>query len=179
MDWNALRRVITENRGGRSRVLIDGGAASMIAAGGAGLAEIWQAAMGDGLLAGEDLLASAPVRLEPPAGALKVRWFTVPPEPAGADRAALEEGAAAAFAAVGAGEARVDVTRHPMMHKTRTLDIIILVRGEVELLLDEGDALVLKPGDVVVQRATNHAWVNRGTETALLVAVLIDGKASQ
>jgi quercetin dioxygenase-like cupin family protein len=48
------------------------------------------------------------------------------------------------------------------------------VRGEVDLLLDDGEATHLKPGDVVIQRATNHAWVNRGKETALLVAILID-----
>ena len=34
----------------------------------------------------------------------------------------------------------------------------------------------LKPFDVVVQRGTNHAWVNNGKEPALLVAVLIDSK---
>jgi quercetin dioxygenase-like cupin family protein len=61
-----------------------------------------------------------------------------------------------------------------MMHKTETLDAIILVKGSVDLLLDDGEALAMKPGDVVIQRATNHAWVNRGKETALLVAVLIN-----
>ena len=61
-----------------------------------------------------------------------------------------------------------------MMHKTDSLDVIVLVKGEVDLLLDDGDATSLKPGDVVIQRATNHAWVNNGAETALLVAILID-----
>jgi hypothetical protein len=36
--------------------------------------------------------------------------------------------------------------------------------------------VALKPFDVVVQRGTNHAWVNRGSKPALLVAVLIDAK---
>jgi quercetin dioxygenase-like cupin family protein len=60
-----------------------------------------------------------------------------------------------------------------MMHETDTLDVIVLVKGKVDLLLDDGEARSLKPGDVVVQRATNHAWVNTGDETALLVATLI------
>lgn len=78
------------------------------------------------------------------------------------------------FAAVGAADARIDTARHLAMHKTDTLDVVVLVRGEVDLLLDDGEAQALKPGDVVVQRATNHAWVNHGSETALLVAVLMN-----
>jgi quercetin dioxygenase-like cupin family protein len=58
------------------------------------------------------------------------------------------------------------------MHLTRTLDAIIIVRGRVRLLLDTDERL-LGPGDVVVQRGTNHAWVCDGDEPALLVAVLI------
>ena len=61
------------------------------------------------------------------------------------------------------------------MHKTRTVDYIILLSGRVTLLLDDDEA-DLEPFDVVVQRGTNHAWVNHGEETALLIAVLIDAK---
>ena len=59
------------------------------------------------------------------------------------------------------------------MHKTETVDYIILLKGDVTLILDE-EEVDLKPFDVVVQRGTNHAWVNNGTEPALLIAVLID-----
>jgi hypothetical protein len=173
--WDSLRRIVTEDDArGRSSVKIDGPAAKTLAVEEAGLAEIWTAALGRGLLDGRDRLAAEDVRLEPDDGAVKVRWFTVPPEDETAPLAAREAQAAFAFAACGASAARVDTSRHPMMHKTETLDAIILVRGAVDLLLDEGEARSLKPGDVVIQRATNHAWVNRGTETALLVAVLIN-----
>ena len=178
MDWTALRRVVTQNNSAsRSEVSIDGGAAKLLAVEEAGLAEIWTAALtGRELLAGEDSLAHQDVRLEPDSGAVKVRWFTVPPEDESKTPEEREAAAAFGFAAAGASEARVDVSRHPMMHKTDTLDAIILVRGEVDLLLDEGEAKALKPGDVVMQRATNHAWVNHGKETALLVAVLINAE---
>jgi quercetin dioxygenase-like cupin family protein len=59
------------------------------------------------------------------------------------------------------------------MHKTETIDYIILLKGDVTLILDN-DEVNLKPFDVVVQRGTNHAWVNNGDEPALLTAVLID-----
>ena len=76
---------------------------------------------------------------------------------------------------MGASHERVDTSRHPSMHKTKTIDYIILLKGDLTLLLDE-DEVRLKPFDVVVQRGTNHAWVNNGSEPALLIAVLIDSE---
>lgn len=176
MDWNALRRIVTEDdENGRSRIAIDAGPAKMIAVDDAGLAEIWTAPLSaGGLLAGDDRLSSEDLRLEPAKGAVKVRWFTISPESDEQSAENREAAAAFAFAAVGAEDARVDTTRHPMMHKTDTLDVIVLVRGEVDLLLDEEEPTPLKPGDVVIQRATNHAWVNHGAKAALLVAVLMN-----
>ena len=175
MIWEKLRRVVTDvSAAGRSSVMIDGGAAKLLAVDEAGLAEIWTATLGPRMLDAADTLATQDIRLEPAHGAVKARWFTVPPERTAPPPADREAQAAFAFAACGAAHARIDTSRHPMMHKTDTLDVIILVRGEVDLLLDDGDAKSLKPGDVVIQRAANHAWVNRGEETALLVAVLIN-----
>lgn len=62
---------------------------------------------------------------------------------------------------------------HPAMHTTHTLDAIILIKGRVKLILDNEEAEI-GPGDVVVQRATNHAWAVVGDEPALFVAVLVD-----
>ena len=76
---------------------------------------------------------------------------------------------------MGAAHERVDTSRHPSMHKTKTIDYIILLKGDVTLLLDK-DEVRLKPFNVVVQRGTNHAWVNNGDEPALLIAVLIDSE---
>lgn len=175
MDWTSLRRIITTNAGGKSRVLIDGDAAKQIAVEENGLAEIWTALLSDGAQLSEiDKLASENLKLEPDEGALKVRWFTVPVEDKQADPEQIEAKAAFGFAAVEASHARVDTSRHPMMHKTKSMDVIILIKGEVDLLLDNGEAKNLKPGDVVIQQATNHAWVNTGTQTALLVAILVD-----
>ncbi len=175
MDWQSLRRIVTDNNeNGRSRVLIDGEAAKLLAIEEAGLAEIWAAPVSGGsLLDATDRLAEQDLKLEPEAGSVKVRWFTVPPDEDGWTTEEKEAAAAMGFAAVGATHCRIDTARHPMMHKTDSLDVIILIKGEVNLLLDDGEATSLKPGDVVIQRATNHAWVNHHKETALLVAVLI------
>jgi len=65
--------------------------------------------------------------------------------------------------------------RHPMMHRTRSLDYAIIMSGEIDMLLDEGE-VHLKAGDVVVQQATNHAWVNRGKENCRVAFILIDSQ---
>lgn len=175
MDWQSLRRIVTDNStDGRSRVLIDAAAAKLIAVEEAGLAEIWSADLADGGLCDvADRLAETDLKLEPEPGSVKVRWFTVAPEDKTKSAEELDAAAAFAFGVIGAGHCRVDTARSPVMHKTASLDVIVLVKGAVDMLLDDGEAVGLKPGDVVIQRATNHAWVNRGEDTALLVAVLI------
>ncbi|RDW56633.1 hypothetical protein BP5796_13098 [Coleophoma crateriformis] len=46
------------------------------------------------------------------------------------------------------------------MHRTISLDLVVLLEGEVELLLDGGETRLLRPGDLTLQRATMHAWRN-------------------
>ena len=58
------------------------------------------------------------------------------------------------------------------MHQTSTLDAIVIIRGRVRLILDDGER-VLGPGDVVVQRGTNHAWTCEGGEPVLMAAILM------
>jgi quercetin dioxygenase-like cupin family protein len=65
-------------------------------------------------------------------------------------------------------------SRSPM-HRTETIDYGILLSGEVVLELDDGSETALGPGDVVVQRGTNHAWVNERDEPARMLFVLVDG----
>jgi mannose-6-phosphate isomerase-like protein (cupin superfamily) len=65
--------------------------------------------------------------------------------------------------------------RHPMMHRTRSLDYAIIMSGEIDMLMDEGE-VHLKAGDVVVQQATNHAWVNRGKEPCRIAFILMDSQ---
>jgi mannose-6-phosphate isomerase-like protein (cupin superfamily) len=65
--------------------------------------------------------------------------------------------------------------RHPMMHRTETIDYAIVIEGEITMVLDKGD-VHLKAGDVVVQCGTNHAWSNRSGKPCKVAFVLIDGR---
>ena len=60
-------------------------------------------------------------------------------------------------------------------HRTQTVDYGIVLEGEVVLVLDDGAERILGPGDVVVQRGTDHRWENRGGTTARVAFVLVDG----
>jgi hypothetical protein len=63
---------------------------------------------------------------------------------------------------------------HPGMHRTHTVDYAILLEGEIWAVMDEGETL-MRAGDVLIQRGTNHAWANRSNKTARIAFVLIDG----
>lgn len=61
-------------------------------------------------------------------------------------------------------------------HTTPTLDFIIVVSGQLELVLDT-ESRILRAGDVVIQRGTAHAWRVVGTEPCTFAAILIDAKS--
>jgi quercetin dioxygenase-like cupin family protein len=62
-----------------------------------------------------------------------------------------------------------------MMHKTNTVDYIVVLKGEIYAILDKGETL-LRAGDVFVQRGTNHSWSVRGSEPCVIAVVLVDAK---
>jgi|TARA_Y100000817_G_C16685910_1_gene468156 mannose-6-phosphate isomerase-like protein (cupin superfamily) len=169
-----MRRIITgHNAEGKSVITIDGPPARSLSENEGGLYELWNTD-GNEINTLDDIdRADSEVLLSPPVGGTKFRYFQINPTPEGVPADLIEAATAAAFEKMGAAHHRVDTTRHPAMHKTKTIDYIILLKGDVTLLLDE-EEVDLKPFDVVVQRGTNHAWVNNGSETALFIAVLID-----
>jgi mannose-6-phosphate isomerase-like protein (cupin superfamily) len=65
--------------------------------------------------------------------------------------------------------------RHPIMHRTETLDYAVILEGELTLVLDEED-VPLRAGDVVIQRGTNHSWRNLSDRPCRILFVLIDGR---
>ncbi len=169
-----MRRIVTgHNENGKSIVTIDGPPARSIGEDVGGLFELWNTDGNEVISSDVIDRADDEIILSPPGGGTKFRYFQINPLPAGVPDDMLQEIAADAFEKVGAAHHRVDTSRHPAMHKTETIDYIILLKGDVTLILDE-DEVDLKPFDVVVQRGTNHAWVNNGNEPALLIAVLID-----
>jgi len=115
--------------------------------------------------------ASIPVGISPLDNGTKFRVVEFPPLDA-ATEAKMEPGAL--MKAVGpVAPARGRPVTHPLMHRTRSVDYAVVLSGEIDMVLDE-TTVHLKPGDTIVQQATNHAWVNHGTETCRILFVLMD-----
>jgi len=117
-----------------------------------------------------------PLMLPPPPQGTRIRFVDIPPDTA----EFLSHGAGKmkdAFAQIG-DEAASTVkahSPHPLMHRTQSVDYGIVIEGELTLVLDDSE-VQLKPGSVVVQRGTNHAWANRSGQTCRMLFVLIDGR---
>jgi mannose-6-phosphate isomerase-like protein (cupin superfamily) len=115
------------------------------------------------------------LRLPPPKSGTRMRFVDVPPD----TQEFLDHGAAKmkdAFSQVGDVSASTVKAHspHPLMHRTESIDYGIVIEGEMTLVLDDSEVL-LKPGSVVVQRGTNHAWANRSGKPCRMLFILIDG----
>jgi quercetin dioxygenase-like cupin family protein len=111
----------------------------------------------------------------PPMGT-KIRISEIPPEPV-SFRSLTPEQAREFFKEGGNPQASTFAQggRHPFMHRTESVDYAVVLEGEITLLLDDTD-VVLRAGDVVIQRGTNHAWSNRSGKPVRMLYILIDGK---
>jgi mannose-6-phosphate isomerase-like protein (cupin superfamily) len=76
---------------------------------------------------------------------------------------------------IGADVKRGRPPRHAAIHRTRTIDYVVVLEGEIDLLLDDREVR-LHAGDVVVQQGTNHAWINRGAASCRLAMVFVDAE---
>lgn len=110
----------------------------------------------------------------PPKGGTVLRVIDIPPEEK--DPALRKRQTEAVFATMFA-DAQHDAahTRHPGMHATDTIDYAILLQGELVAIMDEGET-VMRAGDILIQRGTNHAWANRSNEIARIAFILLDGQ---
>jgi hypothetical protein len=110
----------------------------------------------------------------PVSGGTILRIIDIPPEPK--DPAERERGIRATFGSLYKdADHRPAGGSHPGMHVTDTVDYALVLSGEIYAVMDEGETL-LKAGDVLIQRGTNHAWSNRSNENCRIAFVLIDGR---
>jgi quercetin dioxygenase-like cupin family protein len=61
------------------------------------------------------------------------------------------------------------------MHRTETIDYVIVLAGELEMQMDDS-TVKLKAGDVLVQRGTIHNWINKGKEPCIIAFTLVGAK---
>ena len=168
-----IRRVVTgHDESGKSVFIIDDDAPAvkeMDSMPGLALTDLWQTNSAPADNTGNVDSADRPVVLEPPTNGTIFRLVEFPPDSTWHGKA----NAGDAFDSIGASHAPVEGSNDPMMHKTSTVDYLIVVRGEIWAILDDSE-VCLKQGDMMIQRGTNHSWSVRTDEPCLLAAILVN-----
>jgi hypothetical protein len=172
-----VRRVVTgHNAAGRSIFVSDSPTPHVFSRtkGSAIVHELWETAATPADNRGSADAIARGHRLPPPKNGSVFRVIEYPPD---SERlAAIER----EHALPDDGSGRAAATdrnnpRHAGFHKTATIDYAIVLSGEIYAMMDE-DEVLLKTGDVLIQRGTNHAWSNRTNDPAVLAFVLIDAE---
>jgi len=182
MTQAPFRRIVTgHNSEGKAVVLEDGApprTARIAGAIGPVFYEVWNTRETPAPIdraSGEP--AEKGIVLTPPKNGTRIRVLDIPPEDERIQNVSPEE-ARAHFAEIGAADASShtgEKARHPFMHRTETIDYGIVLEGEITLVLDEGET-VIRAGDIVIQRGTNHGWANRSGRNCRIAFILIDGR---
>ncbi|MBS28622.1 MAG: cupin [Alphaproteobacteria bacterium] len=110
----------------------------------------------------------------PPAGGTVLRVIEYPPDPEDPEEMARQFEGMFGKLFEDAGRPGGE-NAHPGMHITETVDYAIVIEGEITAIM-ENEETVLGPGDVLIQRGTNHAWTNRSGKPARVAFVLISGR---
>ena len=169
-----IRRVVTKlDPSGKAVVMLDERTPLVRPRGPAYVGNLWVTEASPPDLSSNTDRGKTKIGLMPPKGGSVFRVVEFPPE---SDQLA-HIGSGNMQDAVGAAgtPARGVPPRHPLMHRTRTLDYAIIMSGEIDMLLDEAE-VHLKAGDVVVQQATNHAWINRSRAPCRIAFILLDSQ---
>lgn len=162
-----IRRVVTGmSEHGKSCVLFDGAPSNTFEpVPGMVFSDLWETQAPPNSTIDRMDTADRPVRLEPVRGGTILKAVTFPPV-SSYDEADWKE----VYEAIGATSG---TNAGDSMHKTATVDYVVVLRGEIYCVLEEGEVL-LKEGDVLVQRGTNHGWENRSNRPCLILGVMVN-----
>ena len=162
------RRVVTGHKDGRGAVLYDGPAPNRKLRKASGLVStlVWVTDESPADISKMADRAEREIGVAPPPLGSVFRVVEFPPGRREMSRdAVLQE----------MGLSHQKDARHAGMHRTRSVDYAVVMEGEIDMVLDEGE-VHLAAGDVLVQQGTDHAWINRGERPCRIAFVLIDAK---
>ena len=173
-----IRRVVTgHDENGKAVVVSDAEATNIVRPGhrpGVAIHNLWLLNSSPAEIFGPENTTTETIGLLPPQNGSVFRVIDFPPEAGWIDEVDAKA-AKEAWASIGAEDVGVeDKPAHPLMHRTETLDYSLCMEGEIYMVLDDSE-LLIKKGDVVIQRGTNHAWSNRSDTVCTMMFVLIDG----
>jgi hypothetical protein len=173
-----VRRIVcADGADGRSFALADGPVNDLLrdpARPGFESARVWATDRTPAVALTAQAVAAMPGLLEPPSRGALFRIVTVPPDSAWSSN--VSTGAAREFFVAAAAEHlwRGAGAKHPYMQQSSTLDLCVVLEGELHLILDTAE-VALCAGDSIVQRGARHAWSNRSNRPAVLAISSHDG----
>ena len=181
MTDRSIRRIVTGHDAlGRSVVTEDCAAPSVHTNPkrvGYHLTQLWMTDQMPAFVGNEPDPTSRPLRLEPSRNGTVVRIVEFGPE--GDWLTKLDaQGTREAWGELGTNQASTNQqgkAKHPLMHRTQSVDYGLVLDGEITLVLDE-EEVTMRAGDFLVERGTNHAWANRSGKPCRILFVLIDGE---
>ncbi|HEY6242018.1 MAG TPA: cupin domain-containing protein [Burkholderiales bacterium] len=169
------RRVVTgHDPQGKAVVLVDGVAPNVRQRKATGLTStlLWLTEESPADVSGNADRAEREIGVAPPPRGSIFRVVDFPPA---ADFGAVDNAAMRREMGLGQDGPGEGDARRAAMHRTKSIDYAVVISGEIDMLLDDSE-VHLKAGDVLVQRGTNHAWVNRGKQNCRIAFVLIDAE---
>ncbi len=173
-----IRRIVTgTGPDGRSRIVQDGAPpviSTVATRPGLRNATIWSTSATPAPVDEPDRIAEYK-GLYPPKQGTVIRIMDIPSEPRDPEKLKAWFGATSQTIFPDRERRAADKSKHPGMHITDTVDYAIILFGEMYAVMEEGETL-MKAGDVLVQRGTNHAWSNRSGKTCRVAFILVDGK---
>jgi hypothetical protein len=171
----APRRVVTgHDASGKAIVVMDAATPHKVIRAGMGATArlIWTTDDGPSDISGSGDRAAAHSGFGPPRGGTLMRVVDYAPVK---DEQKLDSHLLARQIGDAHKDSKAWPIRHPFMHRTSTCDYAVVLSGEIVMLLDDSE-ITLKAGDILIQQATNHAWVNRSDEVCRIAFVLVDAK---
>lgn len=177
MSDGNVRRVVTGfDDTGRSTIVTDGPAPAIKSVPGRPdyySTNVWRTGAAPVDIAEPDLI-EAHIGVSPPENGTVLRVIDFPPEPKDPQERARQ--LAASFGQIfDDADTSQSGEIHPGMHQTDTVDYAIVLEGEIVAVLEESET-VLKAGDILIQRGTNHAWSNQSGASCKVAFILIDGR---
>ena len=180
MSYAPVRRIVTgHDAAGKAIILEDCAAPRVTEMGGPVFHEVWTTSTMPAVI---DRSSGEPhedrLSLLPPTNGTRIRVIDAPPE-SESDEQLTADQAQMMFEMINAPNVKTHYAGsdapHPLMHRTETLDYAIILEGEMTLILDDSETVV-RAGDIVIQRGTNHGWANRGKQKCRAIFVMVDGK---
>jgi hypothetical protein len=177
MSEGKVRRVVTgfDNKG-RSTIVSDGPSPAIKSVPGRPdyySTNVWRTGAAPVDITEPDLIEGH-VGVSPPENGTVLRVIDFPPEPTDPEERARQ--LAASFGKIfDDADTSHGSDIHPGMHQTDTVDYAIVLEGEIVAVLEESET-VLKTGDILIQRGTNHAWSNQSGVSCKVAFILIEGR---